>query len=178
MFNDFYNFSLKRQSCRNFLDKPVEREKLLRCVEAAGQSPSACNSQPWKFIVVQDDHKRAQVAKCTQQMKINGFTDNAGAFFVVLEEHAKLMRGIRSLIDDQYFAKGDLGAATYGLCLEAESQGLGTCILGMFDRTALREILDLADDQRIFMVVAVGYPAEDTVREKVRKSIDDIAVFI
>jgi len=43
-----------RKSVRDFLDRPVEREKSMICLEAARVAPSACNSQPWKFIVVDD----------------------------------------------------------------------------------------------------------------------------
>ena len=43
-----------RKSVRNFSDRPVEREKILMCLEAARLAPSACNSQPWKFIAVDD----------------------------------------------------------------------------------------------------------------------------
>ena len=43
-----------RKSVRDFLDRPVEREKITMCLEAARLAPSACNSQPWKFIVVDD----------------------------------------------------------------------------------------------------------------------------
>ena len=45
----------QRRSIRNYLDKPVEREKIIACLEAARLAPSACNSQPWKFIVVDDE---------------------------------------------------------------------------------------------------------------------------
>ena len=51
--NDFMDLCLSRQSCRKFTDRPVEREKLARCVEAARQAPSACNSQPWSFVAVE-----------------------------------------------------------------------------------------------------------------------------
>ncbi len=44
----------RRYSCRQFQEKEVEREKIIRCIEAARMAPSACNSQPWRFIVVDD----------------------------------------------------------------------------------------------------------------------------
>ena len=43
-----------RKSIRGYLDKAVEREKVMMCLEAARVAPSACNSQPWKFIIVDD----------------------------------------------------------------------------------------------------------------------------
>ena len=64
------------------------------------------------------------------------------------------------------------------LTLEAESLGLGTCILGLFDRPALRELLGIPKDNGIFIVVAVGYPASDDVRNKQRKPIEEIVRFV
>ena len=45
---------IRRQSDRKYSDKPVENEKLERIIEAGRMAPSACNSQPWKFIIVTD----------------------------------------------------------------------------------------------------------------------------
>ena len=55
---DFLELIRTRQSERGYLDKPVEKEKLMRCIEAARMAPSACNAQPWKFIIVDDVDKK------------------------------------------------------------------------------------------------------------------------
>lgn len=178
--SDFLELAGRRYSCRNFSDKPVEREKLEKCVEAARLAPSGCNAQPWKFVVVVDPKLVSEVAKTTQQLGINDYLSKAKAFLVVLEDHAKLMPRIASLYDSQVFAKGDLGGATLSFCLEAESLGLGTCMAGMFDRAKLSELLDLPLDQRYFLVVAVGYPAREReeARPKLRKPFNEIVRFI
>jgi nitroreductase len=175
--SEFFDHAAKRQSCRDFSDQPVEREKLIKCVEAARLTPSACNSQPWKVLVVTDPAIREGVAAGTMQLGLNAYTAKAQAFFVVLETKAKLMPKIAPLVDSQVFAKGDLGAFTYALTLEAEAQGLGTCILGMFDRAKLTELLSIPDGQTVFMVVAVGYPAKEGVRAKARKPLEEIHAF-
>ena len=51
---DFYELAKKRHSTRAYLDKAVEREKIERCLEAVRLAPSACNAQPYKFIVVDE----------------------------------------------------------------------------------------------------------------------------
>ncbi|MDR3038318.1 MAG: nitroreductase family protein, partial [Candidatus Adiutrix sp.] len=127
---DFLELAAARQSCRDFADRPVEHDKLVKCVTAARLAPSACNSQPWSFVVVEDPRVVPEVAKCSQQLGINEYISGAKAFFVVLEEHAVLMPRLRAFIDSRYFAPGDLGGAVLSLCLAAESLGLGTCILG------------------------------------------------
>ena len=176
--NDFLELCLRRQSCRSFSDKPVEHEKLVKCVDAGRLAPSACNSQPWSFVVAESPEVVAEVAKCGQQMNMNGFLSNAQAFIIVLEEHAVLMPTVRCLIDSQYFAKGDLGAATVQVCLEAESQGLGTCIIGIYDREAVCKALNIPIEKQFAAFIAVGYPADDKVRVKSRKSIEDIVRFV
>ncbi|MDR1965757.1 MAG: nitroreductase family protein, partial [Synergistaceae bacterium] len=93
--SDFLELCRQRQSCRSFSGERVERAKLEKCVEAGWLAPSGCNGQPWSFVVVDDPKKTAEVAKCAQPMGNNGFTDKAGAFIVVLEEHAVLMPALR-----------------------------------------------------------------------------------
>ena len=176
--NDFLDLCLRRQSCRGFAETPIEHEKLVKCVEAGRLAPSACNSQPWRFVVAETPSVVAEVAKCGQQLNMNAFLSKAQAFIIVLEDHAVLMPGIRRIMDSQYFAKGDLGAATVQICLEAESQGLGTCIIGMYDREGLCNLLNLPTDTRFAAFIAVGSPAEDTVRTKSRKPLDDVARFV
>ena len=176
--NDFLELCLRRQSCRNFSDKLVEHEKLLKCVEAGHLAPSACNSQPWSFVVVETPEVVSEVAKCGQQMQMNSFLSSAKAFIVVLEEHAVLNAAVRHILDSQYFAKGDLGATTVHICLEAETQGLGTCIIGIYDREGIGKLLNIPIEKQFAALFAVGYPADDKVREKQRKSLDDIARFM
>ena len=175
---DFMDLCLRRQSCRDFADKPVEHEKLVKCIEAARLTPSGCNAQPWSFVVVENPSIVPEVAKCAQQMGINEYVSGAKAFVVVLEEHAVLMPGIRKLLDSQYFAKGDLGAAVATVCLAAEDQGLGTCILGIYDRERICELLNIPVEKQFGGLIAVGYPAGDKVRNKVRKPMDELVRFV
>ncbi|MDR0620799.1 MAG: nitroreductase family protein [Deltaproteobacteria bacterium] len=176
--SDFFELVQRRQSCRQFSDKPVEREKLVKILEAARLAPSGCNSQPWYFIVVESPDKVAEVAQTTMQLGLNEYIGQAKAIIVIVEEHAHLIPKVAKMVDSQVFAKNDLGAATLSLCLAAESLGLGTCIVGMFDRPKLRELLDISDDKPIHMVVAVGYAASDKVRNKQRKSLEEISRFV
>jgi nitroreductase len=111
-------------------------------------------------------------------MNMNAFLSKAKAFIVVLEEHAVLAPTVRSLLDSQYFARGDLGAATVQICLEAETLGLGTCIIGIYNREKLCELLNIPIEKRFAAFIAVGYPAEDKVRPKDRKSFDAVARFV
>ncbi|MDR3204823.1 MAG: nitroreductase family protein [Deltaproteobacteria bacterium] len=175
---DFFELTKIRQSCRDYSDQPVEREKLVKCLEAARLTPSGCNSQPWSVVAVDDPKIAAEVAKTTAQLGVNEYIAKAKAFFIILEERAKLMPAVARILDSQYWAKGDLGAFTYALTLQAQELGLGTCILGVFDRPKLREILKIDNEKPIFMVVAVGYPADPKIRNKQRKNFDELVRFV
>jgi nitroreductase len=111
-------------------------------------------------------------------MNMNPFLSKAKAFIVVLEEHAVLTPAVRHILDGQYFAKGYLGAAALQLCLEAESQGLGTCIIGIYDREGLCKLLDIPIEKQFAALIAVGYPADPAVRPKIRKQLEEITRFV
>jgi nitroreductase len=119
-----------------------------------------------------------KLLKCGQQMNMNPFLSKAQAFILVLEEHAVLMPLVRRVIDSQYFAKGDLGAATVQICLEAETQGLGTCIIGVYDREGLCKLLNIPIEKQFAALIAVGYPADPGGRPKTRKQLEEITRFV
>ena len=174
----FMELCLRRQTCRDFADKPVEHEKLVSCVEAARLAPSGCNAQPWSFVVVESPELVAQTAACVPQMGMNPYAAAAKAFVVVLEEHATLMPKISCLLDSQYFAKGDLGAAGAYLCLEAAEQGLGVCQFGIYDREKLGQVLGIPKDKQYGALFGIGYPAKDEIRPKQRKALAEVARFV
>lgn len=174
---DFIELCKKRQSCRSFDDRMVEHEKLVNCVEAARLAPSGCNSQPWKFLVVETPELVTEVANCTMQLGINSYIANAKAFIIVVEQHATLIPRLRPLFPSQFFAAGDMGAAVVTICYEAEAQGLGSCILGLYDRDRLCELFNLPIDTKFGNIVAIGYPKTPETRNKIRKEFDDIVEF-
>ena len=101
---DFLSLALQRQSDRAFdSSRPVEKEKLERILEAARMAPSACNAQPWHFIVVDDPELKNQVADATSSklIGINHFTKQAPVHIVVVEESVNLSSGFGSLVKDR-----------------------------------------------------------------------------
>lgn len=174
---DFLELARRRQSCRAYADKPVEKEELLALAEAARLAPSACNSQPWTLVAATGESAKA-VAGCVQQLGLNKFAAQCPAFLVVVEEKAKLMQRVAETVASQHFAPIDIGLMTAHICLQATDRGLGTCVLGMFDDKGLRRALDIPDKKEIRLVIAVGYPADDKVRPKVRRELDEIIRFV
>jgi nitroreductase len=176
--DDFLELCKVRQSCRGFSEQRVEHDKLVQCVEAGRLAHSGCNAQPWSFVVAEDQNTVSQIALCGQQLKQNSWLETAKAFIIVLEEHAVLSPVVSCFLDSQYYAKGDLGAATAYICLEAASQGLGSCIIGVYDRKKIGELLNIPAEKQFGSVIALGYPANGTVRQKKRKAFDDIVRFV
>jgi len=175
---NFFELIAKRESCRDYSEKQVDTEILRKCIEAARIAPSACNSQPWSFTVVNNSGLSPKVAKCLQELGMNKFTDKCPAFVVVTEEEATLIARIGGKAKNQEYASIDIGLATAHLVLAAAEQGLSTCIIGMFNESKLKEMLDIPKQKRIRLVIAAGYAATDKIREKNRKNLEDISRFM
>ncbi|MEY8000065.1 nitroreductase family protein [Clostridium sp. Mt-5] len=175
---DYFDLIKQRESCRNYLDKQVEKEKLIACIEACRIAPSSCNGQPWKFIVVNNKELSIKVAKCLQDLGMNKFTDKCPSFIIVLEEKGDIKARIGGTIKNQDYSSIDIGIATAHLCLAATEQGLSTCIMGWFNEKKLKNLLDIAVSKRIRLVISIGYSADTKLRKKVRKSMDEILQFI
>lgn len=175
---NYFDLIQVRESCRSYADRPVEREKITACLEAARLSPSACNSQPWHYTVTDDPELRKQIAPAVQGFGLNRFADQVPAFAVVTEEKAQLMARVGEQRDSQTYAQIDIGLSVAHFVLAAAEQGLGTCILGMFDEAKLKAILGIPDESRVRLVLCIGYPANETPRQKMRKPLDEIASWV
>jgi nitroreductase len=89
--------SIKRRiSVRDFIDKPVEREKIMLCLEAARLAPSACNSQPWRFIAVDDGQLKSKLcdAAFSGIYSTNSFCKTAPVIIAVVSEKSKFIARI------------------------------------------------------------------------------------
>lgn len=175
----FFELAGKRQSCRSFSERPVERKKLMACVEAAGLAPSACNSQPWHFVVVNNPELCSEVAQCVQGQGMNPFADQCTAFIVVIEEEAKLLPRFKD-INNQKHAQLDVGIATAHLLLAAEELGLATCPIGWINEQRLADVLglDMSGKRKFQLVIGIGYARKDVSNKKRRKPINEIVTYI
>ncbi|MEG1603418.1 MAG: nitroreductase family protein [Cloacibacillus sp.] len=176
---DFYELATKRQSCRSFRETGVDDELLVRCVNAASLAPSACNSQPWNFVIVTEKETKEALSKLCQQIGLNRWTEYVPAFIVVAEDaEVILMPKVTETYGSKHFAAGDVGIATAYLLLEAEEQGLGTCVIGTFDDAEVKKLLGMPEGDTVRAIVAVGYPGDDTRRQKNRKDVSEITKMI
>lgn len=174
---NFTELARMRESCRNYTGEPVPREKLLAILDAARMSPSACNSQPWSFVVADTPDAARRAAACVQVDGANKFTDHAPAFLIVLEEPVQLSPRIADKIDSQHFAQIDLGLITAHICLAAADLGLGTCIMGIFDEEKTKACFQIPAEKRVRLILSVGYSADTSPRAKKRKSLEEFVRF-
>lgn len=168
----------KRQSDRAYLSNPIEKEKLNRILEAGRLAPSACNAQPWKFIVVDQQELKNKIADCTSSkiLGMNHFTKQAPIHLIIVEEKANFTSNAGSLIKNKQFPLIDIGITAEHICLQATAEGLGTCMLGWFDETKVKKLLNIPKSKRVPLIITLGYPASET-REKRRKDLDKLVSF-
>ena len=175
---DFLNLVSRRQSDRAYFDKQVEEDKLLRCIEAARLAPSACNSQPWTFVVVNDKELKNKIADSTSNrlLPLNHFTKQAPVHIVIVQEFANLTSSIGRAIKDKDYTLIDIGIAAEHFCLQAASEGLGSCMIGWFNEKKVKSLLNIPTNKRPLLIITLGY-SSDALREKKRKSIEKIIRF-
>ncbi|HDQ93504.1 MAG TPA: nitroreductase, partial [Synergistetes bacterium] len=109
----FLELAGKRRSVRNFLPDPVPREAIERCLEAARLAPSACNSQPWKFLVTDDPETSSRVADAAFSglYSMNTFARKAPVHVIVLRENAKPAARFGGFFRGVDFTLVDIGIA-------------------------------------------------------------------
>ena len=169
----FKELLLRRQSDRKYTSQKVEEEKVLACLEAARLSPSACNSQPWSYVVINEEPMLGQAQKKIATMGMNRFIKQVPCLIAIVLERANFTASIGSVIKDKEYPLLDIGIAANNICMQATELGLGTCILGWFDEKAIKHIIDVPENKRIPLIIALGYPATIT-RKKIRKPLKEI----
>lgn len=152
----FLSLVQKRRSIRQYLEKPVEKEKIELLIEAALRSPSSRGFNPWEFIVVTDRGLLEKLSKA----KTHGasFLKNAPLGIVVCADPEKCDVWIE-----------DASIASIFLHLAAESLGLGSCWIQirmrMHDQTKtsqeyVQKLLNIPENLNVESMIAIGYPAE------------------
>ena len=124
----------KRSSVRAYSNRPVPREVLDRCLEATRLAPSACNSQPWYFFVVDDPQLRKKVADVAFSgiYSMNAFAKAAPVLVLVERDKSVLLARLGGQVRDVQYSLVDMGIAIEHFVLQAAEEGVGTCWIGWF----------------------------------------------
>ena len=165
-----------RQSCRNFdPDKKIPKEILDEILEAGRLSPSACNAQPYQFVVVRDEE--AGFIASSRRHGLNKFIENCPAFILIFEESYNATAALGSKIQDQDYRSVDIGIATAFMILRAEELGVGSCILGYFDEKKIQKHYKMK--KRLRIILALGYAnSGELQRTRKRKALEELSTWV
>ncbi len=151
MHNPIIDNILARRSIRAFTDEIVSRETFDVLLHAAMAAPSACNLQPWEFVVVDDPAVLEQLYGMIQF----GASGKPCAIVVCgRTQHIPWGDGGYAI---------DCAAAVQNLLLAATSLGLGTLWIGSHDEAKVRELLSIPEPIKVMSVIYVGHPAIERI---------------
>ncbi|HEX2395596.1 MAG TPA: nitroreductase family protein [Bacteroidales bacterium] len=171
---EFTELINRRESIRDYdPQKPVPKHILEKILDAGRLAPSACNIQPWEFLIIQSPEMLEKVKACYHRqwfkdapiiLVIVGFADKAWT---------------RSF--DKYNSiETDLAITMTHIILAAENEGVGTCYIEAYDPAILKDALKLKDDQKVFGITPLGYPRSGFVRKnnKNRKLLSEVVRYL
>lgn len=177
--NTFSELAAKRQSCRKFSpDRTIEREKLKSIMKTAIMAPSAGNSQPWRYITVDEPQRVKQLGMCVADSGDNEFCLDASAFVVVLEEHKAFGANLGESLRNKKFMGVDIGLSVAHIIFAAEDMGIASCVVGSFNERKIKMLLGIPKVRRLKLIVALGYDAESNQqREKKRRLFEETVTY-
>ena len=148
-----------RREIREYLDKPIPEEDILKILEAGRLAPSSKNSQPWHFVVIRNKDTLRKISNLTPTGK----------------HIAEAPLAIAILMDCAKLPEIDGSRATQNMVLAAWSLGIGSCWVTNFYEDGVKELLGAPQRMKLVTVMPFGYPVEPkTNRKKIRKPMSEI----
>ncbi|MBW2407082.1 MAG: nitroreductase family protein [Deltaproteobacteria bacterium] len=165
-----------RRSVRSFDRRPVSQKDIISIIEAARLAPSACNSQTWRFIfVTQRDIIRKICHEAMRPVIPNKWLEQAPLLIVGCSQLDVIANRVGTRVTGIEYYQIDLGIAMEHMVLKATELGLGTCWIGWFDETHIKDILVIPKKIKVSALLAVGYPKEAPGKKRKRKPAGKIA---
>lgn len=158
----FLSLVSARHSCRSYKkDVPVPNEAIEKCLEAARLSPSACNKQPWRFIIVTERQTLDRI--CTEAL-LPGipmpWLKNAPAIAILCAETSIKVHWLAPILSGIQYHLVDLGIAGEHFILAAQAQDIGTCWIGWFKEKPLKKMLGIPSSVQVVSLISMGYEDE------------------
>jgi len=188
----------RRRTVRQYSTERVPLDVVERAIEAAASAPSGANQQPWTFVTVTDPElkRRIRVAAEEEEKRSYGgrmsaewlaaleplgtdehkpHLEDAPVVIVVFEQAYGLGPDGRKI--KHYYVRESVGIAVGFLLAALNDAGLATLTHTPSPMAILREVLERPENERAYVVIPVGYPAEDaTVPVIAKKSLDEVVV--
>jgi iodotyrosine deiodinase len=197
---NFFDDIKRRRSVRDFSDKPVQKEVIENCIKAAGTAPNGANLQPWHFVVVSDSEIKKKIRIGAEEEEKEFYatrapkewldaleplgTDENKPFLETAPYLIAIFSKSYDLLPDGrqvklYYPTESTGIATGFLITALHNAGLASLTHTPSPMNFLNEILGRPKNERPFLLLVVGYPAEDAkVPDIKKKSLNEIASFI
>jgi nitroreductase len=175
---------MKRRSVRSYQTKPVPEDVVTAIIEAGNEAPSAVNSQPWRFVVIEDGdakNKLLRAALPNARKTLAPVKESDPARYEAIMERLAASPDpiyysapvIIFVIGSGRYAQHSCPLACENMMLAAHSMGLGSCWVGLgsmvTDDEEVKNLLDLKDDETIFGPILLGYPDEYPERPQKRE---------
>ena len=192
---DFLEELRSRRTVRHYSDKPVPREVLLNCIETAAQAPSGANKQPWTFVLVTDPKIKRQVRIAAEKEEREHYGGRAPESWLRdlqplgTDEHKPFLETAPALIvvfaqrygasrDEQhYYVSESVGIAVGFLLAALHHAGIATLTHTPSPMKFLADILERPKNERPFLLIPVGFPAQGCrVPDIRRKTLDEVLV--
>lgn len=196
----FYSELRRRRTVRDYATRPVPRDVIETCLLAAGTAPNGANRQPWKFVVVTDAAIKTKIREAAEKEEADFYAHRAPPEW--LEALAPLGTGpekpfleeapcLIAIFAESYEVRADgtraknyyvtesVGIATGMLITALHHCGLATLTHTPSPMGFLNDVLGRPPNERPFLLLVVGYPAEDACVPMIeKKALADIAVFL
>jgi nitroreductase len=156
-----------RRTIRQYDRRPIARQTLDDLVNAARLAPSAANLQPLEFLVVDEDNLCRSVLA---HLKWAAYISPEGGPKPGHEPAAYIVVLVNTDIREKMY-EYDIGAAQMSMILAAWSEGIASCWVMSVDKAALTPLLGLPKNMKVDSVLALGYPAEQSVAEEYKDSV-------
>lgn len=167
-YPELYNICAERFSCRDYSSRPVERDTLMAVLDVVRLAPSACNRQPWMFIIAKGDDERQAVKDAYPREWIA----TAPEYIIACGIHGEAWH---RPCDGKDHTDVDVSIAVEHLCLAATSMHLATCWVCNFDPAVIVRAFNLPEGMEPVAIIPLGYPAEGvTAPAKARKGLAQI----
>ena len=168
----------KRRSVRNYKDTPVDKETISAIVDAGRVSPSACNAQPGRFVVVTEKELVNEIVKDGLGGAVpNKWAASAPVIVVGCAQLNILTHRVGGSVKGIQYHQIDLGISMEHMVLKATEMGLGTCWIGWFKERKIKKILNLPKGWRIIALLTLGYPQEESTGQTPRLELEKILFF-
>lgn len=167
-----------RRSHRKFTEEKVSHEEIEKIVSLAAYAPSWKNTQISRYIAIEDEQVKREISEKFCPPGTNNAFIIGTCSALIAQTFVKKRSGFErdgSFTTDrnegwQYY---DCGIAAQTFCLAAHDLGLGTVIMGVFDRKGLQEYLNIPEDQELMALIALGHPAGEAVAPR-RKDVETL----